>query len=1239
MNLMKRFIVALLALLLMTSVALAQDQPTLVVIPGSIQSVLGCPGDWQPECEVTALTLDPSTGLWSGTFDLPAGEYEYKVALDGTWDVNYGMDGEAGGANIVLVLNEQTAVTFVFDPMTSIVTDSVNGGGSSGGGGDSQVVVIEPPTEATEQPHMVVMAGTIQSVLGCPGDWQPECEATALTYDVDDDLWQATFDLPAGEYEYKAALNGTWDVNYGLNAEAGGANITLSLAEDRTVKFIYSQNTQWVTDSVNSLIASVPGSFQSELGCPDDWQPDCLRTLLQDTDGDGVYTFATASIPPGAYEAKVAINESWGENYGEGGARDGVNIAFVIADAGTVTLFSFDSSNNTLNINVGGAAAPAVGSLFLSQAHWVDETSIAWNIGRIPGASYRLHYGAVGGLELTNEGIVGGEFIELVPSRDGLSDLLQAKFPALARFNVYQVAEADRALIPEVLRGQIAVSATTAQGELLDATGVQIPGALDDLYNYTGALGVTWDAGAPTLRVWAPTAQAVRLHVFDDAMITESTVLDMGWDAATGVWGISGDASWNYKYYLYEVVVYAPSTRQIETNLVTDPYSFSLSTNSQRSQIVDLNDPALMPDGWNDTVKPALDAFEDIVLYELHVRDFSIYDETVPEEMRSTYMAFTQAQSNGMQHLTGLAQAGLTHVHLLPVFDIATTNENRSEQQNPDPTVLAAFPPDSEEQQAIVGEMREGDGFNWGYDPLHYTVPEGSYSTDPNGAERILEFRQMVQSLNQTGLRVVMDVVYNHTNAAGQDANSVLDRIVPGYYHRLNAQGRIETSTCCQNTATEHAMMEKLMIDSLITWSTMYRVDGYRFDLMGHHMLDNMVHVREALDSLTPENSGVDGSRIYVYGEGWNFGEVADNALGVNATQLNLGGTGIGSFNDRVRDSVRGGNPFGGLQEQGFVNGLYTDPSEDETRPVEQQLDLLRLFQDRIRVSLAGNLRDYTFENYLGNVITGAEVDYNGAPTGYTLDPQEHIVYAAAHDNETLFDVIQIKAPLDTSMEDRVRMNNLAIDVVMLSQGVPFFHAGDEMLRSKSGDRNSYDSGDWYNAIDFTYQSNGWGRGLPPAWTSQDSWTQWQPLLADPTLTPNSDHIRSAINHFQEMLQIRQTTALFRLRTADDIISRVAFQNTGAEQIPGLVVMSISDLGEGSVDPIFSYAVVLFNASPETQSFTMTDIINYPLALHPVQVLSADPFVSASVFDAATGTFTIPARTTAVFVALEDDLQ
>jgi len=1092
---------------------------------------------------------------------------------------------------------------------------------------------IAQAQDTGELPTLVVIPGTIQSVLGCSGDWQTDCDATALVYNEVGGIWMGTFTLPAGSYEYKVALNGTWDVNYGLFAEQGGANIPLVLEEETAVTFAYSHDTHWVWDSVNNIIASVPGSYQSEIGCPGDWAPDCYLSVLQDPDGDGTYLFSTSELVAGSYEAKVALNGTWALNYGAEGARDGANIPFVVREDNQLVEFLFDTSTNIMTIQIGGEAPPAI-DIALSKAHWVTRDTIAWNITPEEGMVFRVYYSAGAGIEVAGTAIAGGSSVTLTVDEAGLSDETVAKFPHLAGYTALRFSEADLGLIPGLLRSQIIVSAESADGVLVDATGIQIPGVLDDLFAYDGDLGVTWDEnGVPTVRVWAPTAQRVDFHLFADSNPeTESTQTRMEFDRETGVWSITGEPEWYGQFYLFEVTVYAPSTQLVEQNLVTDPYSVSLSTNSQRSQLVDLNDPALAPAGWSELVKPELAAPEDIVLYELHVRDFSIEDESVPPEHRGTFLAFTDVESAGMRHLRALADAGLSHIHLLPVFDIATINEVSGEREEIDSRWLELFPPDSEEQQAIIDPLRDLDGFNWGYDPLHYTVPEGSYATDADGTARIVEFRQMVQALNQNGLRVVMDVVYNHTNSAGQNPNSVLDRIVPGYYHRLSVSGRLETSTCCANTATEHDMMRRLMVDSVVTWATQYKVDGFRFDLMGHHMVSDMQAVRDALDALTLEADGVDGSAIYVYGEGWNFGEVASDARGINATQLNLPGTGIGTFNDRIRDSVRGGSPFGDWQRQGFANGLLVDPNETEDRTEAEQLSLLLLFADRIRVGLAGNLADYSFIGASGESVTGAEVDYNGSPTGYTLDPQEHIVYVSAHDNETIFDTVQLKAPTTTTAADRVRIQNLALDFVMLSQGVPFFHAGDDILRSKSLDGNSYNSGDWFNAIDWTYQSNNWGIGLPPSWTRGDNWGIYQPLLANPNLTVGEEEILAANAHFREMLQIRFSSPLFRLQTADEIMARVTFDNTGPDQIPGLIVMTLNDSDGENLDPNYGLITVFFNATTEPITFTREDLISYPFELHPIQAASSDPIVQGASFDVDTGVFTIPARTTAVFV-------
>ncbi len=1085
------------------------------------------------------------------------------------------------------------------------------------------------PARASQatQPQSVTIAGSFQSKAGCPADWKPECDKTFLQYDKEADVWHAKFDLPAGKYEYKAAINGSWTENYGAKAKSGGDNIPLELKEKATVNFYYDHKTHWVTDDHSAVIATVIGSFQNEIGCAADNKSDCLKSWLQDPDGDGIYTFTTTAIPAGSYDAKIAINEGTSETYGTDGAKDGAPISFTVAADKDEIYFEYNAAKHLLSVHPEGAPR---GDLSLAHAIWVTKDTIAWKMGDyVKGTTFALHYDPMGAMTLTPKGIIGGQQIPLMYGFGGLNTKIVLQNPQLAGFASLKIGAADLDKIPEILKGQIAVTASSDKGKLIDATTVQLWGALDALYPYTGDLGVTYQGDAPTLRLWAPTAKSVALHLYTGAHSQDDQKLPMTFDSTTGVWSTAGDATWTNKFYLYEVEVYTRATGKVEQNLVTDPYSISLSMNSERSQIVNLDDAALMPPGWKDTKKPDLKAPEDIVIYELHVRDFSVNDLTVSEPNRGTFKAFTETNSNGMKHLKALAEAGLTHIHLLPVFDIATIEEDKSQWVKPDIAKLKSYPPDSEQQQAAVTAVQVKDGYNWGYDPFHYTTPEGSYSTNPDGSTRIIEFRQMVQALNAAGLRVVMDVVYNHTNASGQDSHSVLDKIVPGYYHRLNADGFVENSTCCANTATEHAMMEKLMVDSLHTWATAYKVDGFRFDLMGHHMVSNMVKVRQMLDGLTPAKDGVNGTQIYIYGEGWNFGEVADNARGKNATQLNLGGTGIGTFNDRLRDSVRGGSPFSDQREQGFITGLAVDSNANEQRKPAEQTSRLLAEQDLIRLGLAGNLTKYAFTDSTGKAVTGETLKYNGGPAGYTLDPQENIAYDSAHDNQTLFDAIQLKAPSSADIKARVRMNNLGVDVVMLSQGVPFFHAGDDMLRSKDMDNDSYDSGDWFNTLDFTYESNNWGTGLPIASKNKSNWEFMKPLLANPALRPSKDDILFAVSHFREMLKIRKSSALFRLQTAQDVIDKVKFFNVGPAQVPGLIVMNIA---EPSGKEPFSQVLVFFNATPKALSFS-DKALSAAYTLHPVQAASADPVLATAKFDAALSTFTIPARTTVVFVA------
>jgi pullulanase-type alpha-1,6-glucosidase len=374
---------------------------------------------------------------------------------------------------------------------------------------------------------------------------------------------------------------------------------------------------------------------------------------------------------------------------------------------------------------------------------------------------------------------------------------------------------------------------------------------------------------------------------------------------------------------------------------------------------------------------------------------------------------------------------------------------------------------------------------------------------------------------------------------------------------------------------------------------------------------------------------------IYVYGEGWDFGEVAGNARGVNATQANMAGTGIGVFNDRLRDAARGGSPFGGQQEQGFITGLYTDPNETDQGTAEEQLARLLHFSDLVRVGLAGNLAAYEFTGASGETVTGADVDYNGNPAGYTADPQENIVYVSKHDNETLFDAVQYKAPAALDMAGRVRIQNLGNSIVMLSQGVPFFQAGDDLLRSKSLDRNSYNSGDWFNALDWTGQTTNWGRGLPQASDNESMWPVMAPLLANPDLAPQPEHTAATAAHFREMAQIRAGSPLFRLPTAEDVQARLRFLNTGPDQVPGVIVMDLSDATGDNLDPNYDRVVVVFNANDEELVYAAAELAGRALELHPVLAASADPVVAGSLWDADAGEFTVPGRTTVVFVQPE----
>jgi pullulanase-type alpha-1,6-glucosidase len=553
--------------------------------------------------------------------------------------------------------------------------------------------------------------------------------------------------------------------------------------------------------------------------------------------------------------------------------------------------------------------------------------------------------------------------------------------------------------------------------------------------------------------------------------------------------------------------------------------------------------------------------------------------------------------------LPHIQKLGVTHVQLLCPLENYFYDQTRNTQRE-------------------MTNLTSGANYNWGYDPQNYFTPTGMYSASPDvPAARINELKTLINEIHKQGMGVILDVVYNHT------ANNFVlaDSTLPGYWYRASSTNGAGSN----DVQTEHKMVRKLIVDSIKQWVTDYKVDGFRFDLMGHHMKSNLEHWRAALDTLTTARDGVDGPRELMYGEGWDFGEVAGNKRGVNATQKNLAGTGVGTFNDRIRDAVRGGSPFTDRREQGFATGLFTLPGEFNRGGDGDRVKLLDLC-DRVRVGLAGNLAGYAFTDRKGNANSGGGL----GGTGYTALPGEAVNYVEAHDNETLWDKVMLAAPASATLAQRVRMQLLALSVPAMGQGLPFFHAGGELLRTKSMDADSYDSGDWFNRIDWSMTTNHWGMGLPGAEKNRDRWPLMRPLLARTDLAPGRAEIALCSGAFRDFLRVRKSSPLFRLRTAEDVQARVRFLNTGPAQQPGLIVMTLSDVaaGQPALGSPWKRIVVLFNANPGEVTYRYPVLAQWALALHPAQAGGADPVVKQARFDRAQAAITVPGLTTAVFV-------
>ena len=507
-------------------------------------------------------------------------------------------------------------------------------------------------------------------------------------------------------------------------------------------------------------------------------------------------------------------------------------------------------------------------------------------------------------------------------------------------------------------------------------------------YHYDGTdLGAVIDGENTTFKVWAPTATQVVLNLFEagngvDAYKTVDMV-----KGDKGVWSHT-EACGHGTYYTYTV------TTSAGTQEAVDPYAKAAGVNGERGMVVDLS--LTDPEGFRDSsFASPLASYSDAVIWEVHVRDFS--NKIASSQYKGKYLAFTErglinehGEAVGVDYLVNL---GITHVHLLPVYDYASVDETRNDQ------------------------------FNWGYDPENYNVPEGSYSTDPyHGEVRIKEYKQMVMALHEAGIGVVMDMVYNHT----YDANSSFNKIVPYYYYRYTNTGANSSASGCGNdTASERYMYGKFMVESTSYWVEEYKLDGLRFDLMGLHDLATMQEVESAVHAVNPQ--------AIIYGEGWTMGSTIDGSAQANQTQISkitptgdaIGG--IAVFNDVIRDGLKG-SVFEATGK-GYINGAANSAN-----------------LSKIVFSIRGGV---------------------GVGKGWSVENAMVINYMSAHDNNTLWDKLILSNPNDSD-ETRLRMNKLGAAIVMIAKGTPFWQAGEEMLRTKGGDENSYQSSDAVNNIDWS---------------------------------------------------------------------------------------------------------------------------------------------------------------------------
>ncbi len=582
------------------------------------------------------------------------------------------------------------------------------------------------------------------------------------------------------------------------------------------------------------------------------------------------------------------------------------------------------------------------------------------------------------------------------------------------------------------------------------------PMSLDDYPVYEGHdLGLQYSPKKSSFKIWSPPADEVTLRLYAQGEGGEAfEEYEMNPDFQ-GTWSYTVEKDLKWAYYTFQVKI-----GETLLNEVPDPYARAVGVNGRRAQIIDFEETN--PNGWMQDRRPPLKNFTDIIIYELHFRDLSTHSNSGIRH-KGKFLGLTetgtkspQGEATGLDHIKDF---GVTHVHILPSYDFLSIDETK---------------------------LEEGK-FNWGYDPQNYNVPEGSYATDPaNGAVRVREFKQMVKALHDKGIRVVLDVVYNHTGAT---ETSLFNQLVPGYYYRQDALGGFSNASACGNeTASDRPMFRKFMIESVKYWAEEYHIDGFRFDLMGIHDIETMNQISAALRQIDPT--------IFVYGEGWTAGDsplpYEERALKRFTHRMN----GVAAFSDNMRDGVKG-HVFT-HDAKGFASG---------------HPDLKETVKFGIVASTQHPQIDYK------------KVQWLDVPEPWAREPSQTINYVSCHDNHTLWDRLTLSVPEATEAE-KIQMHKLAGAIVLTSQGVSFLHAGVEMLRTKNGVENSFESPDEINQIDWSRKAK----------------------------------YKDVYNYYKGLIQLRKNHPAFRMTTNDLLQKHLRFLDTESEH---LIAYTLSDHANG----------------------------------------------------------------------------